>query len=333
MSAAMRADEREMLCDSLRRLLADTDPAKIPAALDDFGWTELLASSPLEAVVALFGVQGETLTATPALNAVMAQPLLAAAGQSGYGVGEWTVLLPAPGAPYRGSRAVYGIAASYGIAAGAPLGRCLAVWLGDTPEARDTPVLSGLDVTTDSVPVEGMDSDLGLVRFDGSVAGETLAQGDVVAAAWEAAVAAGRVALACELAGVSRAMLALGVEHGRERRQFGQPIGRFQAVKHRLAEAKVALTAAEAAIDEATAEPGPLTALLAKLWAGRAARMTAKQVQQVLGGLGFTWEHPFHRHLRRALALDGLLGSAAELQHDLGRTLLATGEVPQLARL
>lgn len=320
MSAALRADEREMLCDSLRRLLADTEPAKAPAALDDFGWTDLLASSPPEAVVALFGVQGETLTATPALNAVMAQPLLAAAGLSADRLGEWTVLLPAPG--LSGDQR-----ALYGLAAGAPLGRCLVVSSGDAP------VLNEPDVPNDPIRVDGIDPDLGLVRLEFGAPGPVLARGDGVAAAWEAAVAAGRVALACELAGVSRAMLVLGVEHAQERRQFGQPIGRFQAVKHRLAEAKVALAAAEAAIDEAASEPGPLTALLAKLWAGRAARVTAKQVQQVLGGMGFTWEHPFHRHVRRALALDGLVGSAAELQHDLGRTLLATGDVPQLARL
>jgi alkylation response protein AidB-like acyl-CoA dehydrogenase len=141
------------------------------------------------------------------------------------------------------------------------------------------------------------------------------------------------LALACELAGVCRTMLGLGVVHVTERRQFGQPIGRFQAVKHRLADAKVALIAAEAAIDEAAAEPGPLTAMLAKVWAGRATRVTAKQVQQVLGGMGFTWEHPFHRHVRRALALEGLAGSAAELQHDLGRRLLSTADVPQMAGL
>jgi alkylation response protein AidB-like acyl-CoA dehydrogenase len=61
--------------------------------------------------------------------------------------------------------------------------------------------------------------------------------------------------------------------------------------------------------------------------------MSAKQVQQVLGGMGFTWEHPFHRHLRRALLLDSLLGSTTQLQHELGRSLLAGGQVPRLASL
>jgi hypothetical protein len=184
-------------------------------------------------------------------------------------------------------------------------------------------------------PVEGIDPSLGLLRFEAGASdqAEVLARGNVVTGAWEQAVAAGRRALASELCGLSRAMLALAVDHAGQRRQFGQPIGQFQAVKHRLADARVALTAAEAAVAEAWADPRPLTALLAKLWAGRAARMGAKQAQQVLGGMGFTWEHPFHRHLRRALVLDALLGSTTELQHELGRSLLATGDVPDLAHL
>jgi hypothetical protein len=312
MSATMHDDERTMLRDSLRRLLAETDAGKVPAALDDFGWTDLLVSDPGEAIAALFFVQGETLTATPALNAVMAQPLIGLAGSDG----EWqTVALPGPGPGL------------FAVAPGMSPGLCL-LRRGED----DATVLVTASPTVR--PVQGIDPGLGLVGLDFTDSPmEVLVEGREVGTALEASVAMGRVALACELVGVSRAMLALGVEHAQERRQFGQPIAKFQAVKHRLAEAKVALTAAEAAIDEALVEPGPLTALLAKLWAGRAARMAAKQVQQVLGGMGFTWEHPFHRHLRRTLALDGLLGSAAELQHDLGRTLLATGDVPRLARL
>ena len=184
--------------------------------------------------------------------------------------------------------------------------------------------------------VEGVDPCLGMVRFDPAAAdarGEVLARGAAVDVAWEESVAAGRRALSHELIGVGRAMLAMAVDHARERRQFGQPIGAFQAVKHRLAEAKVGLTAAEAAAQEAWADPGPLTALLAKLWAGRAARLVGKQAQQVLGGMGFTWEHPFHRHLRRALLLDSLLGSTTELRDELGRSLLSGGQVPRLAAL
>ncbi len=93
----------------------------------------------------------------------------------------------------------------------------------------------------------------------------------------------------------------------------------------------MALTAAEAATAEAWAGPESIAALLAKLWAGRAARLVGKHAQQTLGGMGFTWEHEFHRYLRRALALDSLLGSAPQLTADLGRQLIATRDIPQLA--
>jgi hypothetical protein len=244
-------------------------------------------------------------------------------------------------------------AAVYAVAAGAPVSRCLVVGQhggqatlavvdtagSDRACAAGAVVAAagsgGRDTTGPVDFVDGVDPWLGLVRIvdRGSPAVQVAARGHAVTAAWAESVAAGRRALAHELVGLSRAMLALAVDHARERRQFGQPIGAFQAVKHRLAEAKVALTAAEAAAGEAWADPGPLTALLAKLWAGRAARLTGKQAQQVLGGMGFTWEHPFHRYVRRALVLDALLGSATGLAQELGRSLLATGEVPRLARL
>jgi len=322
------SDERAMLRSSLRRLLVETDAAKLPTALEEFGWLDLLQADPAEAVAALFELQGETLTASPALNAVMAGPLLAVVpgvdSVAGAGVGEWTVVLPGVGrrAPVDA------------VTGGAPIGRCLLVTQQD-----GEPVLTVVDAseggTGPARPVEGIDPGLGLVRLDAdpAVGVEIVAGGEAVSAAWAEAVSAGRRALAHELVGLSRAMLTLAVEHARERHQFGRPIGAFQAVKHRLAEAKVALTAAEAAVAEAWNDPGEFTALLAKLWAGRAARLTAKQAQQVLGGMGFTWEHPFHRHLRRALVLDSLLGSTTELQHELGRSLLATGDVPRLAGL
>jgi alkylation response protein AidB-like acyl-CoA dehydrogenase len=332
----MQSDEREMLRASLRRLLGETDAAKVPAALDEFGWLDLLVGDPGEAVAALFETQGETATASPALNAVMARPLLAAAPgldrTAPAGVGEWSVVVPGPGTGAGGTASVYA------VAAGAPIGRCLVATqqegqhvLAVVVPAEETRPGQGI-----VRPVEGIDPGLGLVRFDaggGDARVEIVARGPVVSAAWEESVAAGRRALAHELCGLGRAMLALAVDHAGERRQFGRPIGEFQAVKHRLADAKVALTSAEAAAGEAWADPDVLTALLAKLWAGRAARVAGKQAQQVLGGMGFTWEHPFHRYLRRALVLDSLLGSATELQAELGRMLLTTGEVPLLARL
>jgi alkylation response protein AidB-like acyl-CoA dehydrogenase len=72
---------------------------------------------------------------------------------------------------------------------------------------------------------------------------------------------------------------------------------------------------------------------MATILAGTAARLAAKQCQQVMGGMGFTWEHPLHRYVRRALALDALYGSASELTAQVGARLAADGHVPGLVQL
>ena len=89
------------------------------------------------------------------------------------------------------------------------------------------------------------------------------------------------------------------------------PIARFQAVRHRLADALVAVEALEATLAAAERRAGlRTTAALAKATAGRTARTVAAHCQQVLAGIGFTTDHPFHRFLKRTMLLDGLFGSA-----------------------
>jgi hypothetical protein len=141
---------------------------------------------------------------------------------------------------------------------------------------------------------------------------------------------AGRVALGWWLVGTGRAMLALARQHAVDRVQFGRPLASFQAVRHRLAETLVALDGAEATLVAANDELG---ALLAKAAAGKAALTAARHCQQVLGGIGFTAEHDLHRHVRRAVVLDGLLGSARELTREAGALLRAGGSAPRLVHL
>ena len=148
-----------------------------------------------------------------------------------------------------------------------------------------------------------------------------------------AALAAGRQALGWWLVGASRAMLALARQHALDRVQFGRHIGSFQAIRHRLAETLVAIEGAEATLHTASAEPDELASLLAKAAAGQAALTTARHCQQVLGGIGFTAEHQLHRHVKRSLILDGLLGSTRELTREAGATLRAKGFAPRLAQL
>lgn len=143
-------------------------------------------------------------------------------------------------------------------------------------------------------------------------------------------LAAGRRALGWWLVGTSRGMLSLARAHAVDRVQFGRPIASFQAVRHRLAESLVAIEGAEAALVAATDDFG---SLLAKAAAGLAALTTARHCQQVLGGIGFTDEHELHRHVRRALVLDGLLGSARELTREAGARLRAESSAPRLVHL
>ena len=146
-------------------------------------------------------------------------------------------------------------------------------------------------------------------------------------------------------------MLALARSHALDRVQFGRPLASFQAVRHRLAETLVALEGAEATLAAADALAGAsaanglggaptaggggdeLAALLAKAAAGQAALTAARHCQQVLGGIGFTAEHGLNRHVRRALVLDGLLGSARELTREAGARLVAERSAPRLVDL
>ena len=143
-------------------------------------------------------------------------------------------------------------------------------------------------------------------------------------------LAAGRRALGWWLVGTSRAMLTLARTHALDRTQFGKPVAGFQAVRHKLAETLVAIEGAEATL---TVSDGDLGALLAKAAAGQAALTAARHCQQVLGGIGFTAEHDLHRHVRRVLVLDGLLGSSRELTREAGSLIRSQGSAPRLAQL
>ena len=143
----------------------------------------------------------------------------------------------------------------------------------------------------------------------------------------------GRHALGWWLVGTGRAMLELARQHALDRTQFGKPVASFQAIRHRLAETLVAIEGAEATLIAAAAEPDELSFLLAKAAAGQAALTAARHCQQVLGGIGFTAEHALHRHVKRALVLDGLLGSSRELTREAGAAVRTKGFAPRLVQL
>ncbi|MFC5744381.1 acyl-CoA dehydrogenase family protein [Actinomadura rugatobispora] len=131
----------------------------------------------------------------------------------------------------------------------------------------------------------------------------------------ERALAAAAIGLACEQAGGANRCLDMAVGYAGIRKQFDRPIGSFQAVKHMLADVLVDNESASAAasygawaVDHAPGEV-PALASLCKSFASDAYTAAAKTNVQVHGGIGFTWEHDAHLHLRRALSTRAFLGS------------------------
>nr|PZM90560.1 MAG: hypothetical protein DIU77_17740 [Thermocrispum agreste] len=156
------------------------------------------------------------------------------------------------------------------------------------------------------------------------------------AASWRRLRAAGHRALAHELLGLGAVMLELAVAHVSSRTQFGRLLGSFQAVKHKLADVRLwqecAHLASEAAWEPSDEHEAATAAVVAKVTASRFTEVARQHCQQVLGGMGFTWEHDFHRYLKRALLLESLLGGTGPLHAELGAQL-RTGALPRLAML
>jgi alkylation response protein AidB-like acyl-CoA dehydrogenase len=144
----------------------------------------------------------------------------------------------------------------------------------------------------------------------------------------ESALTTPLLASAADLVGVARAALQRSVEHAKSRRQFGQPIGAFQGIKHALADNYVSLerarsltyAAAAQLADPSTARGEAwTTAALAKAAASDAAAGCARTAVQVHGALGQTWEHDVHLYVRRAWQGAAMLGDARALYHEVGR--------------
>jgi alkylation response protein AidB-like acyl-CoA dehydrogenase len=148
-------------------------------------------------------------------------------------------------------------------------------------------------------------------------------------AAVERALEAGTVFLAAEQVGGSRALLDAAVEHAKTRVQFGQPIGRFQGVKHRLADMAARTELASAAAAWAAWQPpgsdaAGLGAAVAGAYCSEAYLETALDAIQVHGGMAITWEHHAHRFLRRARADAAVLRAPREHRRQL-EAVIGTG--------
>jgi hypothetical protein len=315
----MEATERALFESGVRHATEATDGAALDSALDDLGWRDALEADRPAAVSVLFESQGATTTTSAALDRLLATAL--GADADGPGV---AVVLPS----LRRSDVPGRLDGDWCVVEGlgsAALDRSdTALVVAGTPDGAATFAVD-LGLLTRR-PVQGLDPALGLFEVMGEF--ETAWAAQPRAADWPAAIALGQLALGHELVGAGRTMLELARTHALERVQFGRPIASFQAIRHRLAESLVALEAADALLDATWDDPSPVTAAMAKAFAGRSTRAVARHCQQVLAGIGFTTEHPLHRSIRRTIVLDQLLGAGSVLTRTLGAEILSSATLP-----
>ncbi|HEX7353721.1 MAG TPA: acyl-CoA dehydrogenase family protein [Mycobacteriales bacterium] len=143
------------------------------------------------------------------------------------------------------------------------------------------------------------------------------------------AVRAAAVALAAEQVGGAQRCLDMSVDYAKSRRQFGRPIGSFQAVKHLCADMLLDVESARSAAYYAAwaaadgQDDAVLAASLAKALCSEVYLRTAARTIQVHGGIGFTWEHDAHLYFRRAKSTEVMLGTPQEHRERSAALLLA----------
>jgi alkylation response protein AidB-like acyl-CoA dehydrogenase len=174
-------------------------------------------------------------------------------------------------------------------------------------------------------PYESVDGarHLARVRCDDD-AGTRVAEGSDVTQAFDR----GAFGIAAQLVGLARRMIDMTVEYAKERRQFGVPIGSFQAVKHHLADARIALEFARPLVYRAAwsltacdAE-APVHVSMAKAMASDAAELAARRALQCHGAIGYSFEHDLHLFMKRTWALAAAWGGAAWHRDRVGRAIL-----------
>jgi alkylation response protein AidB-like acyl-CoA dehydrogenase len=209
-----------------------------------------------------------------------------------------------------------------GIAGGAPADVLL------VPVAAGSEVaLHAVEVASPGVTVTAVTSlDMTRPLADVTLAGAaSRVVSDGAADALAAAFLTGAGLLAAEQVGVATWCLEATVAHLKERRQFGRVVGGFQALKHRLADLYAELEGANAAARYAAAalvagDPdAPVAVAVAQSYCAQVAVHAAEEAVQLHGGLGMTWEHPAHLHLKRAKADQLLLGTPEAHRARLAR--------------
>lgn len=148
----------------------------------------------------------------------------------------------------------------------------------------------------------------------------------------EATLYRAAVGASAQMLGAARKSLEMSVDYAKVRKQFGQFIGQFQAVKHKLAEMLVLVENAHAATYyaawalDANAPDQAMAASVAKSFVNEAARTVCGEAVQVHGGIGFTWEYDLHLYFKRAKFYEPLYGDTSDHRERVLAAVLA-GEI------
>jgi len=264
-------------------LAGDGRLARLEKALAATGWRTMRSDGATGVEAALVAEEfGRRLVDVPFLGPVLADDLLGGDADGGIG---WTIAVDGLATDARGASRVLVLDGS----------RLLAGQAG--------PVRPGADLT----------------RLSAEVTGPLEPAGEVSAAQAGRWRALALVLTTADLLGAARGAHALACDYAKVRRQYGHPIGSYQAVAHPLAEGLAliegsvsVLRHAAWAVDALPPDQAIRAAQIAKVYCARAARDICETAVQVHGGIGNTWECLAHVYLRRALASADLFGVRLE---------------------
>jgi alkylation response protein AidB-like acyl-CoA dehydrogenase len=182
-------------------------------------------------------------------------------------------------------------------------------------------------VSIERMPAIDRTRQLYSVTFDDAPA-ETLAHGPEALTAVERATDIASVALVAEMVGGMQRVMEITVDYAKTRKQFGTPIGQFQAVQHQCADmllytesARSAAYYAAWALQENVPD-APAAVSVAKAYASDAYREVGNRGIQVHGGMGFTWENDIHLYYRRAKASEIAFGDATFHRERIARLVV-----------
>jgi Acyl-CoA dehydrogenase, C-terminal domain len=285
---------------------AKNDHIAIGPLLADLGWAEIESEYPVDACALLFRAQGRSLALTDALDRVMLAEL-----QSLLDSPVDAVVLPSLSqacAPSSSDDKVNGIVLG-------PLRGRVAVPVSGAMGTVSLAVVDAEQLRGERL--DTFDSSVIWTRVEGSIDGELIG----ASTEWGRAIAAAHRGLATELIALAERALRIAIDHTSVRVQFGSAIGSLQAPRHALADAAASLEGARALLGESWRYGGVLSALTAKVAAGRAHRCVSDVVLQVCGAVGLTAEHDLHRYVARGFQIDALCGSRQQLETLLAERL------------